>query len=297
MNFSFKIIATAFAVCAVLPALQSANLPELYFNPPPREIRIGKEMTDVVKNGKSELEIVAPKSAGGVVKYSAEELQKFLQQSTGAKIPVVEQRSGAKYAIILGDSSAFRKAFPAIDPAKITLDGFYTLRKGNEIFIVGRDDKGKKMQDFLKITSGSWWGHTFFERGTLFGVYDFLERFAGVRFFFDGEIGTVIPKNPTLKIPVSLHIFDRPDFTSRKTSWYVGRRVKDEWYNDDDPVLQVTGTISAGVWKPVPSLIVTDWRSSHCSIALQNPNRKCLPCGKMENVLPEKSEIMELSSV
>ena len=236
MSFSLKMITGAFAACFILPALQSANLPELYFNPPPREIRIGHEMSDVVKNGRSELEIVAPKAAGGVVKYSAEELQKFLQQSTGAEIPVVEKRSGAKYAVILGDTPEFRKAFPKIDPAEITLDGFYTLRKGNDIFIVGRDDKGNKMQDFLKVISGSWWGHTFFERGTLFGVYDFLERFAGVRFFFDGDIGTVVPKNPTLKIPVSLHIFDRPDFTSRKTSWYVGRRVKDEWYNDDDPV-------------------------------------------------------------
>ena len=67
MSFSLKMITGAFAACFILPALQSANLPELYFNPPPREIRIGKEMTDVVKNGKSELEIVAPKAAGGVV--------------------------------------------------------------------------------------------------------------------------------------------------------------------------------------------------------------------------------------
>ena len=104
MSFSLKMITGAFAACFILPALQSANLPELYFNPPPREIRIGKEMSDVVKNGRSELEIVAPKAAGGVVKYSAEELQKFLQQSTGAKIPVVEKRSGAKYAVNLGDT-------------------------------------------------------------------------------------------------------------------------------------------------------------------------------------------------
>jgi hypothetical protein len=139
-----KILSFFLAVFAGMSLVHAAKLPELYFNPPPREIRIGKTVSEVIAKGKCDLEIVAAEASGGTVKYAAEELQKFLQQSTGVKIPIVEKRSGAKYAIILGDNPLFRKAFPKMDPAKITLDGFYTLRKGNEIFIIGRDDKGKK---------------------------------------------------------------------------------------------------------------------------------------------------------
>lgn len=36
------------------------------------------------------------------------------------------------------------------------------------------------------------------ERATLFGVYEFLMRYAGVRMYFQGEPGTIIPKTAAL---------------------------------------------------------------------------------------------------
>ena len=38
------------------------------------------------------------------------------------------------------------------------------------------------------------------ENGTLYGVYDFLERFCDVRWYAPGEIGVVCPKTPTLVV-------------------------------------------------------------------------------------------------
>lgn len=71
------------------------------------------------------------------------------------------------------------------------------------------------------------WGQ-YFERGTLFGVYDFLERFIGIKFYFPGKIGTVIPKHKNLTIP-SMTIVDMPDYQVRKISWYAG-----QWYEGED---------------------------------------------------------------
>ena len=182
------------AVLASIHLSAAETPPALHFNPPPREIKTGKEMTTLVSNGKCDLEIVVPEEAGETAKYAGEELRKFLQQGCGVKIPLKSTRSGAKYAIILGDNALRRKAFPEFDPAKLTRDGFYILRKNGDIYIAGHDDKSKQIRKFLNSRSGTWWNDTYFERGTLFGAYDFMERFAGIRFFFDGEIGTVVPK-------------------------------------------------------------------------------------------------------
>ena len=214
-----------------------AKMPELYFNPPPRELKLSKNMETLISNGKSKLEIVVPEEAGQIPHYAGEEIQKFLQQGTKSKIPLLTKRGTAEYAIILGNNAMLKKAFPEIDLSKLTLDGFYILKKGKEIYIAGKDNMQKnKLKAFLNTTSGGWWNMNVFERATLFGAYDFLERFAGVRFFFAGDMGTVVPELKELKVPASIHIMDRPDFTNRKISWYVGRNNKDEWYDDKDPV-------------------------------------------------------------
>ena len=228
-----KTIMTRGLLLAVMLSASGADL-ESELNPPPREIEIGKEMSTLISSRSGDLEIVVPTEAGETAKYAGEELQHFLQKGCGAEIPLRETRSNAKYAIILGDNALFRKAFPDRKLEKLVRDGFYTLREKGDIYIAGRDDKGKQIRKFLSSRSGTWWNDTYFERGTLFGAYDFLERFAGVRFFFDGEIGTVVPRHGELKVPDSIHIMDRPDFTSRKTSWLV--MAKDEWYDDGDPV-------------------------------------------------------------
>ena len=153
--------------------------------------------------------------------------------------PLLRKRGSAKYAVILGDNAMFRKAFPKINIAKLTLDGFYILKKGNEIYIAGRDHKqGKKIRTFLNSGSGDWYSLALFERGTLFGAYDFMERFADIRFFFAGDIGTVVPTLKQFRVPAAIHIMDRPDFTSRKVSWFVPGTPnrRDEWYDETSPV-------------------------------------------------------------
>lgn len=235
LKLSLLLLSAVFA----LQATHKMVIPELHFNPPPRELKLSKTMIDLIANGKSNMEIVAPADAGETALYAGEELQKYLQQATKVKIPLLRKRGNAKYAIILGDNAIFKKAFPKINIQKLTIDGFYTIKKGNEIYIAGRDDKkGKKIRDFIKSSSGTWLNMTYFHRATLFGAYDFLERFAGVRFFFAGDIGTVVPPMKKFRVPSSIHIMDRPDFTNRKVSWYVGRDKsrRDEWYDNTDPV-------------------------------------------------------------
>ena len=91
----------------------------------------------------------------------------------------------------------------------------------------GIDDQKANPKNAIE-SGGSW--SQLYQRGTQFGVYDFLERFAGVRMYFPGELGTIVPTRTQLNIP-EINIYDRPDFTTRRIStWWDG-----EYFEGENP--------------------------------------------------------------
>ncbi|MBR2373582.1 MAG: DUF4838 domain-containing protein, partial [Lentisphaeria bacterium] len=175
------------------------------FNPKPgidRQITIdSKVKLSLGSNGKALCEVVAP--GNRTTAFAAKELAAFLSRITGAKVPVVRKASGKVTAFILGAPGAKAVKF---DLKKLDRDGYIIKTAGRNIIIAGNDDpKGNPLR-----TAG------FFERGTLNGVYEFLERFCGVRFYFPGEMGTVVPLNKDLSVP-GIDIVDRPDNQHRQT--------------------------------------------------------------------------------
>ena len=174
------------------------------------------------QNGKNQTLIVVPEKSCKVVRFAAKELQKFMQQAFKDTVPIVSKPNKGKISIILGNNIYSRKAGINID--KLPRDGFIIKAAGKKIFIVGKDDKRAYPERNLK--GGAW--SQLFERATLFGVYDFLERFIGVRFYFPGKIGTVVPEYKDLKI-AAMNIVEIPDYQSRKISWYCG-----QWYEGKD---------------------------------------------------------------
>ena len=151
-------------------------------------------------------------SKGPVTDYTATELRRCLKLATGKEIPLVTRIDPAKFTIVVGDGEVTRKA--GVDVTKLPAEGFYIVRKGNTLFIAGRDE--------AKVNVGKYaTGSRFFKRGTLSGMYDFLERFAGAGFFFAGENGTVVPFKGALMLPEKIDIMDSPDMSFR--SFYSAR--------------------------------------------------------------------------
>ncbi len=149
---------------------------------------------------------------GGVVDYAAAELKRCLELATGKKIPLVKSCTPGKFTIVLGDGEVTRKA--GVDVTKLPDEGFYIRRDGNKVFIAGRDSERVNIGKYATNAR-------IFQRGTLSGMYDFLERFAGAGFFFAGEKGTVIPFKGALMLPEKIDIMDSPDMMFR--SFYSGR--------------------------------------------------------------------------
>ena len=208
MKKSLFVCLTALAaglLCAATPG----PMPTL--KRPPRKAVISADKvaaTLTADNTVIVLDAKAPKATA----FAASQLQEFLSQILGKEIPIVSA-PGKKHNIYVGASSFALKN--GVDVNTLPRDGFIIKTAGSDIIIAGRDDSKKDPLQALK--GGVWDQH--YERSSLFAVYDFLERFANVRFYFPGELGTIVIKRPSLAIP-ECNIFERPDFLYRKYSLY-----------------------------------------------------------------------------
>ena len=195
------------AVFLFVGALSFAAAPSIQVTPElPRRISIGTTpYLEMVKEGKVNFEIVIPRDVAPSVKFASSEIRTLLGKALGVKLKSKYNPSGKRPAIIIGSPSYAAKL--GIDVMKLDRDGFIirTLPQKAGVIIIGRDDP-KTGAHVLQS-----------EHATLFGVYDFLERFAGMRFYMPGDFGTIIPPLKNWTLP-AIDIYDRPDFSERRYS-------------------------------------------------------------------------------
>lgn len=210
--------ALCFAAAAVTAAPYKSDLdPKMA-----RRISVGKTSELVLDKN---THIVLPPKSTRTAKFAAEELAKFLGKSLNAKIKIVPAPLKNGVAISVGDN-AYSKSL-GIDTSKFDRDGFAIKSGKNMIAIAGRDaasgDPARK-------------DNNYFEHATLFGVYDFLERFAGVRFYFPGKYGEVVPRREKIALG-TIDLYDRPDQFQRRSSEFYNK-----WFDSENakggPVLQ-----------------------------------------------------------
>jgi len=194
---------------------------------PPRVIHIDESQVLTIPRKSADLEIVVAKDALPITKFAAEELKTHLEKALDTVIPIVNDVTPEKISFIIGVNEFSRQA--GLDGKKLTRDSFMIRRDGRKIYILGTDAplipawRGREnaapysVEKALK--DGIWLQKS--AKGTLFGVYDFLERFAGVRFFFPNELGVIIPRDRDLNLP-GIDIFDRADCDIRMTGFYRG---------------------------------------------------------------------------
>ena len=153
-----------------------------------------------------------------IVRYAADELQRVLSKAIGKKPEIVSQSSVEALQLVLGSGPLAKEA--GLDIGKLPMDGYYIRRDGKRIFLTGKDDPKADPRARKYMEN--------YDRGTLNAAYDFLERFAGVRFYFPHECGTVIPVRGSLKLPEKINILERPDMNNR--TWAV--RGQGKTWND-----------------------------------------------------------------
>lgn len=156
-------------------------------------------MLDVAVRGQSaEYVIVTSASASESQRYAAEELRDFMQKTTGVCLPIADDNSPlpAK-AILLGETKYTENLLPnaANTVAGLGEDGFRLVARPPHLLVIASP-----------------------VRGTLYGVYEILERFAGCRWYASWH--SVIPKIDKLSIPADLDDTQVPAFIMRDPGWY-----------------------------------------------------------------------------
>ena len=142
----------------------------------------------------SAFEIIIPDEPGKLVfppndsyYYPASFLRSHIQKATGKKLPIVKESKASKdkRKIFIGNTKAAQKFNFKCKPEELILQP-----DGNNLIITG------------EITPEG------IDRGTLFGVYEYLEREFGIRFLYADNPrwskygpGTVIPKKSEITFP------------------------------------------------------------------------------------------------
>ena len=198
MNNKFnKIIALllVFVCCfsfmtACKPQEQDNNSTKLY----DQNAGIDKQtvLANIVDAGVTDFKIVHAAQANSTEIYAAQELQYFISESTGVKIPIITDGM-AEYnpekLICIGKNTIATNSEITVNYDEFKEDGFILKTKGTNLFILGGGN-----------------------RGTLYGVYDWLEKIIGIR-FLDSEV-THIPKCNKIEL-YSMDVKEIPYFEYR----------------------------------------------------------------------------------
>lgn len=145
----------------------------------------------LIDDGESEYSIIHSAQASPSEMTAARELQKYLEQISGLKLPLVDDNADVKTKEIIVGKTSREDSLPiTIDRKTLGDEGFRLLVLGDKVIIAGGE-----------------------LRGTLYGVYTFLEEQLGCRFFTDSL--EVIPKNSKVKINARLDDTQLPAFEAR----------------------------------------------------------------------------------
>ena len=186
---------------------------------PARGARAGVTLT---RDGKPFAVILIPREAGWVTTRAASELQAYVRRASGATLPIhVEEGFSAgpdfywlnKGFGIVSIGATRLAQTNGLDTASLPPEGSRIETIDKALFILGRDDP----LDTTRLRSTKWLSLNWplERRGTLFGVCAFLEDYLGVRWLWPGELGTVVPPQPTITLP-DIHRTEAPAFAVRK---------------------------------------------------------------------------------
>ena len=150
----------------------------------------------LAENQLSKYRILLPSAPSASERKAADILQQYFLEVSGAALPVVSaEEHRSKYEIVLGQNDRLDELAVKIDFNSLGEDGFAIKTDSMRLIIAGGDDKG-----------------------TLYGVYSFLEKYLGCR-MYSPQV-TVIPKRERIALN-RIDIVEVPVIKFRDTHYRV----------------------------------------------------------------------------
>lgn len=149
----------------------------------------------LVNGGESDYVIVKGADCSLPEATAANELQNYISQISGVSLEITNDTAGMRdHEIIVGKTNRENGGSYTIDRNALGDEGFTVLVAGEKLIIAGGE-----------------------LRGTLYGVYNFLEQNLGCR-WFTPEL-SVIPSKAEIKIDAELNYSQTPKFEYRDDYW------------------------------------------------------------------------------
>ena len=180
-------------------------------------VQVTESENTFVSDGKTSYRIVIPENATSEIKFAASEITYFVDKTTGAKIKTVVDAqlgtSSSQKLLSVGNTKQAQAAGISAPESEFGTEGYVVKTVGNTMFFLGGGDKG-----------------------SLFSVYEFVERVLGAKVYAKDEI--VLPHKDAITLP-NMDIREIPDIARRapglndiaidKTLRY---RLRTQMYND-----------------------------------------------------------------
>ncbi|RFM28849.1 DUF4838 domain-containing protein [Deminuibacter soli] len=142
----------------------------------------------LASGGKSSMSIILPQEATKADKHAAEVLQTYLQQISGARLPVVSETNfKGSQAVYIGKCAASKNIAPGI-----TGEGFAVVTNASGVFIKGASGKA-----------------------VVYGVYHLLDEYFGCKKY--SAATAQVPKQSALTLPAGLQDVQQPAMVYRQT--------------------------------------------------------------------------------
>ena len=156
-----------------------------------------------------EWKILVPASAPPVYGVAAREFQKYYEQVTGTRLPITAEPDTNVDWVVIGSDAVNRFCRAAVEQRIIPpLD----VGAGTDDYRIRSAEKDGRKYLFLAGGNG---------RSTLYAVYDFFERQAGCRYFWDGD---VVPKQTAIRTE-GLDVREAPRFDYRGLRYFAHRSL------------------------------------------------------------------------
>jgi len=214
------------------------------FVPPPvKEVEAyGGATLSLIEDGKSDYVIVVGAQAIPAERTAAAKLQGFLEQIGGAELPIVEDSAAPQdKEFVVGDTNRY-----TIDYEPLGTDGFIIKATENKIVLAG----GKP-------------------RGTLYSVYDFLEKFLDCRWL--SKDVKIIPERDIVAVPKEIDELEIPAFIYRQPTTVWAQTSIDEDYALANRV-NAQGMIGNSTNAEALGGIIS-WPVTHSALAILPPDK------------------------
>lgn len=161
-----------------------------------RNTQLDGKPLQIISDNVSDYTIVTTPDATQTELFATTELQRYLNEATGAHLPIAQQHTRHSIEVQTGSISVDCSQQASGDAFRIHADGTR-----------------------LSLTGST-------ARAVLYAVYDFLERYVGIRWPAPGPDGEYVPKTDTLKVePISET--RTPDFAFRIAGTFQSKRYVD----------------------------------------------------------------------